>query len=307
MKILILARNKEGRYAPFIDEQATALEKAGVECQFYPIKDNGISGYLNHLPGLYRAIKTWKPDIIHAHYGICGLLANYQRKVPVVTTYHGSDINNPRVLKLSRIAIWLSSFNIFVSQKNVITANVFNRFSVIPCGVNLDDYPIIDKESARLCLGLFPDKKYVLFAGAYNNQVKNAPLAQSAISLLDDVELLELKGYTRQQVATLMQAVDVILMTSHTEGSPQVIKEALVCGCPIVSVDVGDVKEITDGVEGCFIADRTPQSVATFLQEALLFERRTSGRNRIIELGLTNDRIALKIIEVYKQSLSIFA
>ena len=87
-------------------------------------------------------------------------------------------------------------------------------------------------------MGLDNKKKYVLFAGAFDNTVKNAPLAQEVVSLLPGVELIELKGYSRHQVALLMQAVDCFLMTSHSEGSPQVIKEALACSCPIVSVDV---------------------------------------------------------------------
>ena len=149
-------------------------------------------------------------------------------------------------------------------------------------------------------MGLGDGKQYVLFAGAFDNSIKNAPLAQGAVALLNDVELLELKGYTRGQVATLMQAVDAFLMTSLSEGSPQVIKEAMVCGCPIVSVDVGDVREITEGVEGCFISERDPQALAAALQSALAFNRRTTGRTRIIERGLTNDRIATRLIEIYQ-------
>ena len=69
------------------------------------------------------------------------------------------------------------------------------------------------------------DKKYVLFAGAYDNAVKNAALAKESVALLhEDVELLELKGYAREEVTLLMCAADAFLMTSFTEGSPLVIK-----------------------------------------------------------------------------------
>ena len=144
-----------------------------------------------------------------------------------------------------------------------------------------------------------PDGKLVLFSGAFENYVKNAPLAKAAIDLLPGVQLIELKGYTRTQVATLMQAVDVLLMTSFTEGSPQVIKEALACGCPIVSVDVGDVKEMTKGIDGCYIAERNARSIAENLTKAFAFGKRTKGRSVIIEKGLTNDIIASKLIRVY--------
>ncbi len=305
MRVLIVARCKEGRYAPFITEQVDAIKKAGVDCQCFGFSKKGILGYLRNRHGLKKAIESFQPDLIHAHYGLCGLLANSQRRIPVITTYHGSDINNPRVLRLSRLAIDLSAYNIFVSRKNIETAKPKgDNYSLIPCGINLGDYSMIDRLKARESMGLRSDRKYVLFSGAFDNQVKNAPLAKNAVSLLPDVELLELKGYTRQQVATLMQAVDTLIMTSFTEGSPQVIKEALACGCPVVSVDVGDVREMTTGIEGCFLADRTPASLAENLQKAFDFGKRTGGRSAIFDKGLTNDLIATKLLSIYNSVFS---
>lgn len=304
MRVLIVARCKFGLYAPFITEQVEALRLRGVKCWFFPVTKKGLFGYLGHLPALRRALRTWKPDVIHAHYGLCGLLANLQRRVPVVTTYHGSDINLPKVYVLSKLAIWLSAFNIFVSQKNLEKAAPRRHFALIPCGVNLEDYPPIDKAEARRAMGLEPDRKYVLFAGAFDNAIKNAPLALAAVDLLDNVELLELKGYSRLQVAMLMQAVDALLMTSFTEGSPQVVKEAMACGCPIVSVDVGDVLERVSGVEGCVITEASPSALAAGLQQVFQLNQRTSGRDRIIALGLDNETVANKILSVYHTVLS---
>lgn len=299
MKVLIVARCKNGRYAPFITEQVTALENLGVVCQFFGVRQKGVLGYLKQLPELRRVIKAFQPDIVHAHYGLSGVLANLQQNVPVVTTYHGSDINSPEVLRLSRFAICHSQFNIFVSQHNVETAHPKKDYALIPCGINLEDYPIVDKVDARKEMGLSLDGKYVLFAGAFDNPVKNAPLAKAAVALLPDVELLELKGYTRHQVELLMQAADAFLMTSFTEGSPQVIKEALACGCPIVSVDVGDVKERVSGVEGCFVVASEVQLIADALRKAIAFDGKTKGRDVILRDGLTNTQIADAILRVY--------
>ena len=299
MKLLIVARCKNGKFAPFITEQMEALKIEGVECSWFGVEGKGLTGYLKHWPKMKKAIKEFQPDLIHAHYGLCGLLANLQRRIPVVTTYHGSDINNPQVLKLSRWAIRLSAHNVFVSRNNIALAKPSRKYSLIPCGINLNDYPEIDKAEARKLMSLMPDGKLVLFSGAFDNCVKNAPLAKAAIDLLPGVQLIELRGYTRTQVATLMQAVDVLVMTSFTEGSPQVIKEALACGCPIVSVDVGDVKEMTKGIDGCYIAERNARSIAENLTKAFAFGKRTKGRSVIIEKGLTNDIIASKLIRVY--------
>lgn len=303
MKILIVARNARNTYTPFVKEQVAALEKRGVVCKFFPLRS--AMGYLKEIPELRREIKAFKPDVVHAHYGLSGLFANFQRIVPVVTTYHGSDINMPSVLKLSKIAIWLSAFNIFVSQSIIDIAKPKKKFALIPCGISLEDYPLVEKMEARKEMGLKPEGKYVLFAGAYDKEVKNASLAKEVVAMLPGVELLELKGYTRHQVALMMQAVDAFILTSHTEGSPQVIKEAMVCGTPIVSVDVGDVKERIDGIEGCFVAKtREPQELVSLLKSALAFKDRTTGRQRLLDCKLDNHTIAGEIIELYKKVCS---
>ena len=301
MIILIVARYKTHGFAPFVTEQVAALEKAGVECRCFPVRSKGITGYMKQLPELRRVIKEFNPDVVHAHYGLCGLLANLQRRVPVVTTYHGSDINEKPVFRLSKIAIRLSAYNVFVSQKIIDIAKPRNNYALIPCGINLDDYPIVEKAEARRQMGLASDKKYILFAGAFDNKVKNAPLAKEAVTVLNDenVELLELKGFSRPQVALLMQAVDAFLMTSLTEGSPQVIKEALACGCPIVSVDVGDVKERVKDVEGCFVVERDADKLALALNKAMSYGKRTNGKDAIMRDGLTNDAVALKLNNIY--------
>ena len=301
MKILIVASFNKGFFAPFILEQSEALEKMGQTVHFFGIQGHGIWGYVRNYKGLKRIIQDYKPDVIHAHYGLSGLLATLQRRVPVVTTFHGSDINNPKVLPFSKIAMKLSAFTIFVSQKNVDIARPTKKFALLPCGVNSDNFTEVPIGEARLKLQLEDTKKYVLFAGSFSNRVKNPELAQKAIALLKNVELIELKGYSREEVNYLMHAVDVALMTSHTEGSPQFVKEVMACGCPLVSVDVGDVKEVTAGVEGCYIVSREAEEIAEKLQIALNFKGRTHGRERIMELGLENRKVAETIVAIYKK------
>ncbi len=255
-KVLVVASYNKNRFAPFIVEQAEALVAAGVVVDYFGIVGNGLFGYLSNLRALQSKIQDFCPDIIHAHYGLSGLLANLQRKVPVVTTYHGSDINVKNVLRLSKISMRLSRWNIFVSKKNVATSGQTKKYSLLPCGIDTANFAPCDKVSARKQLG-WESGKYVIFAGAFDNAVKNAQLAIAAVKKLDGVTLVELKGYSRKQVSLLFYAADAFLMTSKSEGSPQVIKEALYCGCPIVSVDVGDVAEITQGVENCLIGAGT--------------------------------------------------
>ncbi len=297
-KVLIVASYNEQRFYPFITEQVEALQSLGIEVEYFGIIGKGILGYLRNRKALIQKIHAFQPSIIHAHYSLSGLLANLQRQVPVITTYHGSDINNPKVLPLSRITMYLSSLNIFVSQRNVEIAGIRSKYILLPCGVTFETFSPRTKEQAREALGWDYNAKKVLFAGAFADTVKNAPLAQEAMKLLPDVELVELSGYTREQVANLFYAADVLLMTSFTEGSPQVIKEAMACGCPIVSVDVGDVAERTAGLDGCYITSRDPKEVALALRKALE-SNRTQGRERLIAMGLDNRNVAEQLIGRY--------
>ena len=50
MKVLIVASDKQGRFAPFIEEQITALQACGVEIIRYGVTGKGIAGYLRELP-----------------------------------------------------------------------------------------------------------------------------------------------------------------------------------------------------------------------------------------------------------------
>lgn len=304
MRVLIVASFNQSHFAPFVIEQAEALKKLGCEIDFFGLQGKGVKGYLKNLPALKRKIIELRPDVIHAHYGLSGLLANLHRGIPVVTTYHGSDINDCKVLPFSKMAMLLSAWNIFVSQKNIDIACPKRKYTLLPCGVDLYDLQLIEKQEARKKLGMEMNKKYVLFSGAFDNSVKNAPLAKEMVSLLhnDNVELLELKGYSREEVTLLMCASDAFLMTSFTEGSPQVIKEAMACGCPIVSVDVGDVRERTGGVNGCFVAKtRNPQELAELLQQAMLFQGKTQGRERLLSDGLENENVARQLMEIYER------
>lgn len=322
MKILVLASDKGGKFAPFIEEQITALQQISVEIIRYGVTGKGIVGYLRELPALRRFIRAERPDLIHAHYGLCGLLANLQRRVPVVTTYHGSDINKPSILRFSKIAIRLSAYNIFVSKRNIAIAirrkgeeakRLSGKYELLPCGINLPEpwSELQNKLVGQLTLNqwvqgvLNKEVKNILFAGAFDNKVKDPELAKAAMNELEikgvKANLIELKGYNRDQVNALMYNCDALLMTSKTEGSPQVIKEAMACGCPIVSLDVGDVAERTSGVEGCYIVQtREPKDIAQALLLAIAYEGKTNGREKVIEMGLSNEQVAKRLVEIYK-------
>lgn len=301
MRVLFVSSGNHKALAPFITEQADALRKAGNDVSLFAIQGHGICGYLQNLKPLKDTIARFHPDVVHAHYGLCGLLCTLQHKAPVVVTYHGSDINDRHILPFSRMAMHRAACNIFVSHKLMRAANApEDKSTVLPCGVNLEDFPVMERSVARRQMNLEPDGKYILFAGAFDNPVKNAPLAQAAVDLVPHAQLIELKGYSRPEVALLMNAADALLMTSHSEGSPQVIKEAMAVGLPVVSVDVGDVATFIDNTDCGAITTATPSVMAELLMQLSHTPQRTTGRLYLTRLGLDNNHIAQRLMDIYQ-------
>ena len=305
MKILIVCSGNS-RYviSPFIKEQVESLKKFGIIIDYFLIKGYGVFGYLKNLPKLNKQIKKGKYDLIHAHYGLSGLLANLQRKISVITTFHGLDICRKSNKMLSWVSSLLSIANIFVVDKIQFKFITNNKY-IIPCGVNLELFKPLDPTSLKIKYKFSSKKRYILFSSRFNNEVKNWILATQAIDSLNsnNIEVIELDGYSRLEVVELMNICDMALLTSVSEGSPQFIKEAMACNIPIVSTDVGDVKKVLGDTEGCYITSFDPQDVADNIQKALDFGKRTKGRERIIQLGLDSDTIVKKIIEIYKKMI----
>ena len=307
MKILIVANNKPGHFSPFVTEQVEALAKHGVTFDFFGVGGKGVLGYLSNLMPLKKKIHEFQPDLLHAHYGLSGLLANLQRTVPVVTTYHGSDVHSKGLnLLISKLTARYSAYNIFVSPRLLeLTGYRGENKSVIPCGVSTTTFFPMERAEARKLLGWDANETYVLFAGAFDNEVKNSALAKAAISLVPNTKLVELRGYNREQVNLLANAANCLLMTSHREGSPVVIKEAMTCGTPIVSVNVGDVKELLAGVDDCYITTYDANEIATRIQQAIAFKGKTNGPKCIIDKGLSNELVVHNILEIYQKLVTL--
>lgn len=301
MKVLLICSKNSGKVVPFISEQADSLASMGVSIDWFFIEQKGIIGYLRMIPKFLKKNKSSQPDVIHAHYGLCGLVANMQRKTPVVTTYPGSDINTSYVRFFSILSMWLSRRNIFMGDRQLKKVEKWGNHEknlIIPYGIDLGSFYAKSKEEARKILGFTNEQKIALFAGRFSREVKNAPLAFSAVNLIKGLGLHELTGnYSREEMCTLMNAVDVSLMTSFSEGSPQFIKETLACGCPVVSVDVGDVKDVIAGVENCYIAERNPEDIAAKLEKVLAKNERVEGSHIVDKYDLK--KIANELLAIY--------
>jgi glycosyltransferase involved in cell wall biosynthesis len=287
-------------YQAFIYDQMNVLSTLGVEFDTFLIRGKGIKGYLKNITHLRQKIKQGSFDLVHAHFSLSGLVSILASPIPVVITFHGSDINNNQLNIISSITALKASAGIYVSEQLKNKAFIKTRRPhVIPCGIDLNIFFPEKKEKVRDHEGLSKAGKYILFSSRFDNPVKNVALAQSALSRLEDSPtFLELEGRTRDQVRSILNAVDVLLMTSISEGSPQIIKEAMACNCPVVSTDVGDVEEVLGNTQNCYIAN-TPQSISEALIKIFKANQRTNGREKIKRFD--NQTVAREVLSVYQK------
>lgn len=292
-------------FGTFVRDQVESLRALGVDVDVFFM--DGKASRLNYLRafwGLRRWLGTHAPyDLIHAHYVFSGLVALSQRRLPVVLTHHGIEVVLGWQGYLCR---WVTprADAVIVTSGVVKRALADDRAVVIPCGVDFGLFAPMPKEEARARLGLPRDAKLVLFAGEPRPE-KRLDIIQAAVQRLSvedaSVRLVVASDRPHQEVPLYMNACDALALASEFEGSPMVIKEAMACNLPIVSVNVGDVDEIIGDTEGCYLCARTPEDMADKLRLALAWDRRTDGRQRVMHLSL--DATARQILAVYEGAL----
>jgi len=309
MKVLFVSSgNSHYGIVPFIKSQGESLIEKGIDLVFFKIKGNGIRGYLKNIKLLRNHINQNSYDIIHAHYGLTGLVCVMAHtKVPVVLSVMGSDaygafnIDGKRE-KSSYLDMFITQIALlFVKAIIVKSSNILkfvpylNKSYIIPNGVNFKLFkPYKNKLNC----------KSVLFLANNSDPRKNYKLLKSALELLRNKDVLLLNPYPidQSQFPHFLNKASVFVLTSYNEGSPNVIKEAMACNIPIVATDVGDIKKVIGNTKGCYISSFESQDVADKIQKALDFGKRTTGREDVKHLE--SSVIADKIIEVYKSVLT---
>ena len=306
MRVVFVASGNKavGKVSAFVQSQFDSLKQEGLDMILFPVVVHGWKGYARNLVSLRRLIKKEKPDVVHAHYSSCGYLASLASlglKTKVVVSILGSFPEKNR--KLKRVRFFVDHvWDATIVKSDRTRSQLDRNLPVIPNGVDIDRFTIIEQEKAREIVGFDRDKKYVIFVSNPSRPEKQFGLAQEAVSALNDdsVQLVPVYNKPHQEVVTYMCAADVLIMTSISEGSPNVIKEAMACNCPIVVTDVGDVRWVTDGVEGTYVSNTfKPEEIAELVREALDFCQRTRGRERLLELGLTSHVVAQSIMSIY--------
>lgn len=309
MKVLLVHSGNavlDSNHYTFVKQQGDALEMLGVKVYYYAVKGKGARGYLKSLSGLKIAIREFGVDLVHAHFGLCGALAVMQRKVPVVITFHNGETLTKKGKVLSTLAAWSCAYRIFVAQH--IHDKLFKtprHYAILPCGIDVENLLLIEKEVAISSMGLTKDRPNILFGGSFSNLRKNYPLARQAIERLSyPVNLIEMRGYDSQQVNLLYCACDMLLLPTKSEGSPQVVKEAMACNCPIIATAVADIPELLSGVDNCYVTGFDADEIANCIDKVLKKGSRSNGRQKVVSMGLDNPVVAQKLVAIYESVIS---
>ena len=331
MRVLEVSRYKNNfadHQLPFVTEQGEAIRAQGCEVEYFLVKGN----YITAVKALKAKIREFKPDIVHAHYGLSAITAELQNEVPVVTTFHDGETHTWSNNLMTSLMSLRAKHVIYVAQ-HIYDQCYFKakHYSIIPCGVSMEQMAITPKEEARKHLNWDDNKKYIIFGGAFHDLRKNYPFLREAVEQLlgssdwqkvqggeqlGNIVCVEMRGLTRPECVMRMCGADLFVLPSHREGSPQALKEAMAVNCPCVATDMADARVLLGNLPGNWVlrnplkkldwweADgKSHGEMVEILRDALRFDGRTNGRKRIEVLGYSNEHVAKKIIKIYENVL----
>lgn len=328
MKILVVTNmyptSEFPFYGIFVQEHVESLRKLRLHVDvFFTNPKRTRAAYLMQLPALARQIHTEKYDIIHAHHSYCMYQLALARSLlryrpPVIFTIHEGEALLPGGMpdpqadflkrfiyskRLKRWALELADFVVSVERSLPGTVGYQRPYEVIPPGVDIELFHPKDRIECRKKLNLRQYDQIILFpANPKRGFNKGFDLFQQSLAYLKQPARTIIGGsIPHDQMPLYMNAADVIVQTSRFEASPTVVKEAMACNRPMVSTDVGDVREIFGDTPGYFLCTHDPQDVAEKIEQALQFGQLTRGRARILELGLSLEQVARKYLRLYER------
>lgn len=308
----------EGSAMIFARKQVEAMRELGVIPEIFAVESRtDLVCLRRESRRLRQSVASFRPDLIHAQYGtVTACLAGLMTMVPLVITFRGSDLNPAPSDPWLRSAV-RRGFSQYAARKAVRMICVSqelkrrlwwgrDRALVLPSGVDTEVFYPRAQSEARAELGRGATERIVLFNAGLSPAVKRLDLAQAAVRkaerLCGPIRLMLLDGMVPQaMVATMMNGADCLLLTSDWEGSPTIVQEAMACNLPVLSVDVGDVRERLAAVTPSGIVGRDPAAMARALAELLARPARSNGRDFIT--AVDQHHIARQTLAVYHEAL----
>ena len=303
--------------APFVRSQYKKLLEKNIDVDLVHLRgDRNIIHYFKNYLLIKRIIRNNSYDLLHAQWGQTALVLLFFPQ-PLIITYRGDDvegiigINGKKVIAshiLKLIGKFVSIFAshiIVVSEHMIAKLGTKKKYTVIPSGINFNKIPDITKDQAREELQIPKNKIIFLFPNNVNVIRKNYQLVKTAFDLLPNEvkaksEIKFATGLEHNELLKYMIAADFLLFTSIHEGSPNVVKEAIACNLPVISVDVADVKMRIGKIPGCFICSSyDPIQFSETISLALKFNYENYfSRSSVLELD--ENLLVQKLIEIYK-------
>lgn len=312
-----------GGTSGFIQRQIDRLTQAGIEGRIVYFAGSAMLykpfRMYSALARIKDEIKLFCPDIVHAHWGSLLALISAIASIkgpPLIISYRGSDINpvpSDKFVKYvirqfcSQVAAQRAAGIICMSEELKSRLWIHSdRVKIILDGTDITLFNPRDRIYARRLLDWPEHDKIVLFYAGRNPQVKRLDLAIASITyaqqIIGPIRLEILHGdVPYDQVPLRMNAADCLLMTSDYEGSPNVVREALACNTPVVSVPVGDVRRWLTGLKGTRIADRKPSKLGQALADIITDGIRPNGQ--VFAGEFSEERSCNLIIDEYNRVL----
>lgn len=337
MQVLLISNmypRKNSDFGIFIKDQVENLEKNGIK--MIKVVKTGKTHFA-YVPFVSKSIfyllfRTY--DLVHGHYGFHSALfpAVIKRK-PLVVTFHGSDalkepLRHKVYRSLQKFIISRSDNIIAVSDeiKNVLTSNLGaepNRISIISCAVDTSVFVSLEKMDVRRKLGIAQNAKVVLFAGSLSYTKGVDVIFECAQRMPDVLFILVGDGLLKtgiknckfpgacphEEMPIWMNAADIFVLPSRSEGTPVVILEALSCGIPVIASRIGGCPDvIKDGQTGYLVPVNDVDILQRKLRDLLndevgrnLMGRR--GREDMME-KFDNKKITQSIKRIYEETIN---
>ena len=337
------------RYMPFAQWERVAYNPGGLSysLRFSRVAQAQLPLFLTAF-ALKTIMVAQRCDLIHAHWVLSGLIALGSRTVtrrPYVLTLHGSDVlvglkvGGP-VKWISKVIAHQAAASLCVSQalQRVVRNELqMEEITVLRNGVDVGVYRPMNRHEQRARLGLPKEASVILSVGnlvplkGYGYLVDALPQIiashpETIIVLIGDgEERLRLReragefglsgrlwfpGYLPPaEIPAWINAADVFVLPSLSEGLGVVILEAMACGRPVVATRVGGIPEIVeDGRTGFLVAPQQPDQLAErinlLLDDPDLSHRMgLEGRQSLIEKGLTWDYHVDRLLAIYEDVL----
>jgi teichuronic acid biosynthesis glycosyltransferase TuaC len=286
------------------DHQVRALRDVdGVDVSLHEFP-GGAAALARAGPQLRRRYGRGRFDVVHAHYGLSAWPALCVPGRVHALTVHGTDVSHPITRQATRLV--LPFVDLVGAASPALVAQIPGARAragaqALPCGVDVERFRPLSRESARARVGLEPERPYLLFAADPNRPEKRY---DRALAVAGNVSLLTLGGVEPEDVPSWINAANAVLVPSDREGFGLAVLEALACDVPVLATPVGIHPEVLHGLAGAtcapFDADIWRQAVAPHL---LAPNPRVAGRARA-ETYSTH-RMARLLVDAWRAALTL--